>query len=183
MIREGSELAALVAKEAIRDCLLRYARGVDRVDEELIRSAFHPDATDHHGAVDGTPADFLAWWLPQQDARESTAHYLANTMIDLDLDGGQAHCETYYLCVIKLKGDDTATMTGGRYVDRFERRETGWRIAERVVTADWGMRGDGSPTSGLLAATPGARSRADPSYQRPLNYTSTNDEQGATAWH
>ncbi len=41
-------------REAIRDCLLRYARGVDRFDRELIVSAFHPGAIDVHGKFVGT---------------------------------------------------------------------------------------------------------------------------------
>ncbi|HVX23719.1 MAG TPA: nuclear transport factor 2 family protein [Acidimicrobiales bacterium] len=159
-------VAELVAREAIRDCLLRYARGCDRVDAELIASAFHDDAVDHHGPVNGSPADFLDWWLPQQDGRESTQHYLMNSAIEVD--GDQAHAETYYLCVIKLKGRTAASVFGGRYVDRFERRAAGWRIAVRVVTADWTAEMDGSATGALLSSSPGRRSRDDPSYDRPL---------------
>lgn len=35
-------------REAIRDCLYRYARGVDRCDEELLRSAYWENAMDDH---------------------------------------------------------------------------------------------------------------------------------------
>lgn len=159
-------LATLLSREEIRDCLHRYARGCDRVDPELIASAFHEDAIDVHGAVNGTPAEFLAWWLPQQEARESTQHYLMN--MSIDVDGDQAHAETYYLCIIKLRGKPEASVIGGRYVDRFERREVGWRIAVRVVIADWTFEADASGTSALVASSKGRRSKEDPSYERPL---------------
>ena len=47
-------IAELWDREQIRQCLHRYARGVDRFDRELILSAFHPDALDEHGKFVGT---------------------------------------------------------------------------------------------------------------------------------
>ena len=38
----------LADREAIRDCLYRYARGMDRCDEEMLRSAYWEDALDDH---------------------------------------------------------------------------------------------------------------------------------------
>ena len=34
----------------ILDCLQRYARGIDRLDRELLRSAYHDGAIDDHVA-------------------------------------------------------------------------------------------------------------------------------------
>ena len=45
------------AAEAIRQAALRYCRGVDRLDAELMRSAYHDDATDDHGVFVGSAAD------------------------------------------------------------------------------------------------------------------------------
>ena len=56
--------AGSLDRQAIVDCIHRYARGVDRADDELLRSAYHPDAVEDHGAyigdVDGL-IPFLAW--------------------------------------------------------------------------------------------------------------------------
>ena len=60
----------LLDREAIRDCIARYARGVDRFDRELILSAFHPDAIDEHGKFVGTRDGFADWALNQH----STSH-------------------------------------------------------------------------------------------------------------
>lgn len=48
----------LLDKEAIRDCLYRYCRGIDRADEAILRSAYWPDAHDRHGAYVGDVEGF-----------------------------------------------------------------------------------------------------------------------------
>jgi hypothetical protein len=85
-------------REAIRACLTRYARGVDRFDRELILSAFHPDFIDEHGKFVGTREEFVDWALGQHRAAHlSHQHYLMNH--HCDLVGDVAHCETYFLFV------------------------------------------------------------------------------------
>ena len=37
-----AQLERLLAKEQVTEALLAYARGVDRLDLDLIRSVFHP---------------------------------------------------------------------------------------------------------------------------------------------
>lgn len=163
-----ARVAQLLDRQEITACLLRYTRGVDRVDPDLIRSAFHPDAIDHHGPVTGTVEDFLDWWLPQQPPREVSMHYISNTTIDLD--GDVAHVETYFTYYHKAFDAPEMSLSGGRYADRFERREDGWRIATRVVIRDWSMTADGTRTGAYLDALPrrARRDRTDPTYTRPL---------------
>ena len=48
----------LADREAIRECALRYARGVDRLDADLMKSAYWPDATDDHGRFVGNGWEF-----------------------------------------------------------------------------------------------------------------------------
>jgi hypothetical protein len=168
-----TRLAQLIDRQEIMDCLHRYTRGVDRVDQELIRSAFHPDAIDYHGPVTGTVEDFLAYWLPLQPPREVSQHYIANTTIDLD--GDIAHVETYFTYYHKAFGAPEMTLSGGRYADRFERRDGDWRIALRVVIREWSMVADGSRTTEYLAVVSrGRKDRTDPTYMRPL--TGPGDE-------
>jgi hypothetical protein len=164
-------LQALVDRQAIHDCLLRYARGVDRLDEELLRSAFHDDVS---GIVD--------YVFAQEPKRTATAHYILNHLIELD--GDVAHSEAYFLCVIGLRpGEDPGymatgadaqsspmTFLGGRYVNRFERRDGEWRLVVRESVGDWHAIADGSQLNAYLAAMPttGVRNRSDVSYERPL---------------
>jgi len=172
-------------REAIRDCLARYSRGVDRFDRELILSAYHPDAVDDHGKFIGTPSEFADWALKQHaDAHLSHQHCLFNHTCELD--GDNAHTETYFMFVSMNRQGPPFSMTGGRYIDRFEKRNDVWAMAYRACIRDWAMMetrpdfGDLSTftsTRSLLSdeirafmnAGPAARrDRSDPSYQRPF---------------
>ena len=159
-------LQELLDRQAIVDCLHRYARGVDRGDEELIRSAYHPDAVEDHGAyiggVDGL-VDFLAAAHRPFDAYQ---RFVTNTTVDLD--GDAAHVESYYLCVLRDDDAGRLLVNGGRYVDRFERRGGDWRIARRVVVVEWEQAGEGGrPRYPVMV--PARRDREDVSYLRPLD--------------
>ncbi|WAC92201.1 nuclear transport factor 2 family protein [Mycobacterium sp. Aquia_213] len=45
-------VARLEARAEIFDCVQRYARGIDRRDRELLRSAYHDDAVAAHDRRD-----------------------------------------------------------------------------------------------------------------------------------
>lgn len=160
--------AGLLDRQEILDCITRYARGIDRLDEELVMSAFHDDAVDCHGAFTGSPKEFVAWWAPRQTRREVAQHYLMNHSVELD--GDVAHTETYFVAVLKFVDADVASVNGGRYVDRLERRAGVWRIAVRVVARDWQLTGDASQMAeAMVGLHRGVRGgRRDVSYERPL---------------
>jgi hypothetical protein len=163
----GDAIAELLDRQAIWDCMLRYTRGVDRLDEDLIRSAFWEDGHDSHGQVNGSPEQFLAFWMPTQTAREAGQHFVSNHTVHLDGDG--ADTETYFMVSIKNVGSDTLELVGGRYVDRFEKRGGEWRIKTRVVLMDWQGTADASRMAERLARSHGgSRDREDPSYERPV---------------
>lgn len=161
----SGQLAELVDRQRITDVLHRYCRAVDRLDHDLLLSAYHPDAVDDHGSFVGTAGDFAARTIDRMArAYEATQHRLANVAIDLR--GDTAWVESYVVATHVLPGN-AVEHAGARYVDRFERRGGEWRIATRVVVVDWyttGSRGDPSPH--LAAFTPGRRDRGDPSYRR-----------------
>ena len=56
-------LQHLLDRQEIYDCLVRYCRGVDRLDSELILSAYHPDAIDDHGMFVGSPQEFANFFI------------------------------------------------------------------------------------------------------------------------
>jgi ketosteroid isomerase-like protein len=158
----------LVDRAEIMDVYFRYARGVDRLDEELILSVFHEDAIDWHGDVKATPQDFLAKYL-ERPTRGISQHHIGN--FTFDIDGDVAHCEAYYLMVGRLTDSSELMMSGGRYVDRFERRDGGpWKIAYRVLMREWRRtepEWSGMPEF-LTSGAPSLRNRDDHSYRRPL---------------
>lgn len=186
---DSADLAATVRRladrEAIRDCVARYCRGVDRFDRELVLSAFHPDALDEHGKFVGTPAEFVDWAIGQHEAAHlSHQHYMLNHTAEID--GDTAHAETYFLFVSMNRQGKTLTMGGGRYIDRFERRAGEWRIAARVTLRDWAMMDERPDMNDLSSFTStrallseemrafmnggfaARRDRSDASYHRPL---------------
>jgi hypothetical protein len=182
------EIQRLLDRAAIEECLLRYTRGLDRHDVELTMSAFHPDALDTHGTFEGGPRDVAEWANEQHGLRWTRhQHYITNTSVDLD--GDVAHTDTYYFIVLRRRDGTGQDFMGGRYVDRFERREGDWRIARRVVTAEWiGEADAGRPTMQSLLGlyVEATWDREDISYQRPLTSasmqaTADDDFQQSTA--
>ena len=156
----------LLDRAQIVDCLHRYTRGVDRHDAELIRSAYHEDGIDDHGSFIGTRDEFVEWVLQFHTDHVRHQHFVSN--ITIDLDGDVAHTETYYFTVLQFPDDDEPlSVNGGRYLDRFERRDGRWAIAARVSVNEWQHRA--TPTQKAHEQRRGIQqSRDDVSYQRPL---------------
>ena len=124
-------------REAIRDCLFRYSRGIDRCDMDLLRSVYWPGAVDYHTGFTGTAEEFIAWAEPRLKAMAHNLHMIGNILIRID--GDKAAVESYLWAVSVIDGEagPRDVTTAGRYLDRFERRGGEWRIAERMVVHDW----------------------------------------------
>ena len=54
-------LSELADREAIKECLYRYCRGIDRRDPDILRTAYWPDAIDTHLMFKGNIEEFIAW--------------------------------------------------------------------------------------------------------------------------
>jgi len=162
----------LLDEREIRTVLLRYCRGIDRMDRDLVRSCYHPDATDSHGSFSGTVDEFLEWAWRLLGRYTTTMHYLGNLLVEFDPDRpGWARSEAYGVAVHRTDdGEPRGNLTVGfRFIDDFARRGArGWRISRRVATTEW-VRADrvedrwpipsGMPT--------GRRDGADPVYAPP----------------
>jgi hypothetical protein len=159
-------LAELVAERQIRRVIYDYARGIDRYDLELVRACYWPDARDFHGAFDGTRDEFIDWVAPLLQRQTMTMHNLANIIIDLD--GDRAGVETYGIAY--HSGDPAGDVrwnyaAGFRYVDRFERRDGRWRIADRTTAIEWVTPWDADRERvSRLGRRAARRDREDPVY-------------------
>lgn len=133
----GRALQELLDKQAIHEVLMRYCRGIDRRDLELLLGVFHPDALDEHGIFDGNAQEFARMAMDMLEQFTATSHMIMNEYVQLDDD--TAHVESYVLASHRSERDGRKVdMTmGARYVDRFERRDGEWRIAHRAVVHDW----------------------------------------------
>lgn len=163
---EADGLRELLDKQAIYENLMRYCRGVDRLDVDLIAGAFHPNAHVNTGRlivqgpeigpaiVDATRRGSLA-----------SSHFVGNVLIEFE---GQdvALCEAYVNSMLVLEdgGRRFTRVRGSRYLDRAERRDGWWKVAVREVVDDWSrydeVRGE-TPRAGQLF---GRRDRSDRVY-------------------
>ena len=132
----AAELQSLLDREAIRDALFRYCRGIDRGDEAALRSAYWEDASDCHGAWNGSAEGFIAQALPKLQQGGRRVHQINNVLIELH--GDAAAVESSFLALQATAAQpERETFLCGRYVDRFERRGGEWRVAARTVVYDW----------------------------------------------
>jgi hypothetical protein len=136
------ELEQLLAERAIRRRLLDYCRGIDRCDAELVASVYWPDATDDHGAYRGSGVDFGRYATEKlREHAEATSHLIGDSIFDVESDD-VVLVETPVWAVHRCRDADGEFVErfGGRYLDRFERRDGEWRIADRLVTHDWDVK-------------------------------------------
>lgn len=129
-------IGRLAAAEAIRQAVARYARGVDRLDAELMKSAYWPDAIDDHGVYVGGAMEFCDHVVESHRRFDGTMHCNMNHAIEID-DDDTARGEIYNMSFMFRRDDDGGAVVDtwwGRYLDRYERRDPSgdWRIAHRV---------------------------------------------------
>jgi hypothetical protein len=178
-------VAELADRQAINDCLMTYSRGIDRLDRELLISVYHEDAIDDHGVFVGNREEFADWAIAMHTATHlSHQHCIFN--FTCDLHGNVAHTETYYMFVGMNQTGTPMAMSGGRYIDRLEKRDGRWAIAARVCVRDWAplekipevmdqaamtvVKGLDERTKQLMrTGSQPRRDRTDVSYQRPLS--------------
>jgi ketosteroid isomerase-like protein len=165
-----SEIEHLIDESQIRKLLYTYCRAVDRCDEPLLRSLYHPDAVEMHGGYAGSVDGFCHFAMQTMAWMESGSHQITNVLIELD--GDVAMSEAMFIS-IAAGGTDAAgqkidLLITGRYLDRFERRAGRWKIARRQVVWDSNHtfsasgRWDG-PFYGLFRPR-GRPDRSDPLY-------------------
>ena len=160
-------LQDLLDERAIRDVLHRYARGVDRLYWELVRSCFHTNAKLVYGQAQ-TPEEFIAGASRGLPLYALTQHAVTN--VQIEISGDTATSESYCLARHRTRGADGAPdsdfLWGGRYVDWHERRGGEWRIASRICIHEWTKIETVEATWPAAGGfTQGQRSRADVSYR------------------
>lgn len=131
------QLKSFRDKWEIHEALMRYCRGVDRADADLISSTFHPDAVADHGVLVFTGSEIGAALTKIENAVRTSMHFVGNELIDVQ--GDVAFAEFYFISFSEVErdGEPFLIARGARYVDRWERRDGAWKIAYRVVPGEW----------------------------------------------
>ena len=166
-------LQRLLDEEAIKKVHIRYCRGIDRMDWDLIRSCYHPDAIDDHGEFVGGIDEFIEYCKKGCPTFISTTHFTGNQLVEVDGDSAWAehYARAYHRVEDGPGGPIKDLVVNTRYVDRFEKRAGEWRIAKRVVVVDTDrvdpVNERWVPESQLRSA----RDRSDPSYLESMALT------------
>jgi ketosteroid isomerase-like protein len=159
-------LEELSSLAEIRHLQELYCRGIDRADADVLRSVYWEDAIDYHGVFSGDREEYIEWVIPVVRERfASLQHVLGQTCTELD--GDVAHSETYFV-QHSLRHDGVTYASPGRYIDRLERRDGEWRIAERLTLMSFfypQMASDAGKAEEAGFPT-GSQDRTDPSYLR-----------------
>jgi hypothetical protein len=164
---------ALIDKNEIDHLLATFARGIDRIDENLLRSVLHHDATLDlgPGIFQGSGNDYVTWVLGVANGLRSSHHVIGQ--IRVDLGGDTALVESYFHlhCRVEKPVGREDVFMGGRNLDRMERRPSGsagvWKIVHRKQILDW-VRTE-AVSDIFYHQNPDAlwsyRTKTDPSYQ------------------
>jgi SnoaL-like domain len=154
---------------AIQDLAALYMRGLDRLDGALLEAQFWAEARCEYGIFSGNPAEFAGFCMAALKDHTRNHHMLGQHLIDF-ASPDEAFGEVYYQAYHRVAddgGEPRDLFIAGRYVDRYERRGSVWKIAYRSELVDW-LRDDRASDT-MLAAAPfiiGQRKPDDPLYRR-----------------
>jgi hypothetical protein len=135
MTGRDPEIQRLLDENELRALCATYMRGLDRLDEALVRSVFADDATTHYGSFTGGPDEMAAMAMRALSAYRTTQHQLGQ--INLRIAGDTATGEVYFQAFHQHATDDFDRFICGRYVDRYARREGRWLMTHRTEVVDW----------------------------------------------
>lgn len=157
-------LQTLIDKDAIRELVLLYSRGVDRKDGPLLRDLYTEEATDTHGdSFDGSQKDYVDFLERSFPYMPYSGHHVCNHLISVDSEAGTGHGEVYAIAwhvIPDGKGGHQEDLMTVRYIDNYRRCADGkWRFSKRVVTYDMRIRRPYERTD-VVQPVPGE----DPSY-------------------
>lgn len=136
---DPSEIQVLLDKQAIRDVLSRYCRGLDRMDKEMAYATWHEGGTAFYdGIFEGTGRGFIDWVWGAHAAMERHSHQITNVLIEVN--GERAISEAYVTVVLwtlpDAAGRQKELVGRGRYLDRFSRKNGRWAIEHRTHLLD-----------------------------------------------
>jgi hypothetical protein len=185
-----AELQRVVDAHQIYEVLTRYCRALDRCDVDLFKDVYWSDAMDDHGVFSGNAHQFSEFMVAfAKKYYLATQHAICN--VSYEIQGDKARTESYLVAYHRIARDpeimlgvfgksycdthaesDAAThdfIFGGRYLDRFAKRDGVWRMAERVVTMEWNIM---RPSTSVFAeghvselTAVSSRDRQDPWYR------------------
>ena len=151
---------------ALQKLAWTYCHAVDRRDFRLLRSLYHEDAIDDHGAAfRGTPDEYIAWLSMVLAQWEATSHAISNSLFLID--GTQAQGELLTSAYHRARDGNKEMIAHGRYLDHYEKRDGVWRFLRRTLVLDWIEERSVIETAAQdMGIALGRASAQDPCYER-----------------
>ena len=134
----AAKAEAALARSEIHDRIVALSRAMDRADEALLRSLWHPGAQlELGGYFSGTAEEFITYMLETARRMVRMAHTVANEWINVDGDAAVAESYAIGFSTSRTDESDQDAIVGGRYLDRFERIDGTWKFTHRTFVHDW----------------------------------------------
>lgn len=130
-----AQLEELYDKQKLHENLMLYVRGIDRMDEGLMKSTYWPDSWDDHGLFIGPGQDWPAAGCTWRENVYNVNHHVSNVLVEVG--GDQAKRESTFMVVTNQKEPAISFFLGGRYLDLCEKRDGEWRVLHRTCVWDW----------------------------------------------
>jgi hypothetical protein len=131
-----NKIQAVADQQDLHNLIMTYCRAIDRRDPKLLATVYHPDAIEDRGDIfKGTASEFIEWVGKDAPNYDITIHRIFNTLfkVDGDVAEGEIYCDAYH----RTSGENSMEITvGGRYLDRYEKRNGQWKIVYRTSTMD-----------------------------------------------
>jgi len=158
-------------QQDITQLLYRNVRSIDRLDAELMKSTYWPDAVqDHQDPINpidysGNAWEFCDYAVSELAKVERTHHRLSN--ISIELNGDKAYAEAYVWAYHYFKTPDgnKEGILLGRYQNKLEKRNGEWKISYRLTIFDANQSLDATDTWGSDFRNMGKRFPDDQSYE------------------
>jgi hypothetical protein len=141
-------VARLIAAEEIRQLVQVYPWAIDVGDLDTVAAGqdgmkvrvFGPDREQVGEAVVRTADEVRQLYSDlvvfDEDGWPHTKHLITNIVINVAEDAQSATGGSYFTVLQGCAGFPLQVVIAGRYVDRYERRDGQWRIAERDEHCD-----------------------------------------------
>src|SRR4051794_722610 len=107
---------------SVTQALFQYARGIDRMDADLVLACFEPDALIHYGGkFRGSPQGFVDWLWPIHAGMIGHVHSISNVLV---VEAPAITSEAYVAVTLRIReGDEVFDYVArGRYLDSWHAR-------------------------------------------------------------
>jgi len=156
------KIERLLAEQEITRQLTNYCRAMDRCDEDLGKSVFHPGAQlDYCGKFKGSGEEFVTRSTMIHQQFISHLHRVSNITIEIfgNTAGSESYADAQFRSVEGEQYFDSSVR--GRYLDRWEKRDERWAITHREFIVTMSSK---RPINDIPYDTGGRRDHQDPSY-------------------